>query len=92
MLTIRKAQIEALAEHQRANFRRQLIAHLTSVLEAKGIQMDPQTLHASVERGIADTAGFGFRTEQQVAQWVEIACVELGGFRRDHTPNRRWRF
>ena len=80
VLVIRKAQIEAMADGRRVHFRKRLASHLTSVLAAKGTAMDPERIRASVERGVADAPSFGFRSERHIAQWVETACLELGGF------------
>jgi hypothetical protein len=80
VLLIRKEQMDALANHRRTEFRKRLIAHLTSVLSAKGIAIDVPALAMTVDRGIADAPRFGLTTEKHVALFIEITCLHLGGF------------
>jgi len=82
MLTIRDAQTEALRRHAIVDFQKQLrgrVAELAPNFTAEQVE-------AQVARGMALAAEFHLSREIDVARFVEIVLVHLGGFKEQPLP------
>jgi hypothetical protein len=71
--------MEALNQHRSRDFVTRLTAHLQSLLAGSGVQMSAEELSGSVETGIQEAPRYALTTEKQVARYIEIACLNVGG-------------
>jgi hypothetical protein len=80
MLTIRLEQIKALELHAVHQFRKRLRVHLSGILVPE-IDLD-----RLIERGLSDAPKFYLTAERDVARFVEITGLYLGGFPVGNLP------
>lgn len=80
MLMIRSEQMKAFELDRISQFKARLRARL---VERLGPGADVQR---EIERGLAEAQRFGFSSERDIAQFIEITCVELGCFPEGQLP------
>ena len=79
MLKISREQYTQWQSLTWERFRKQLEAHLGEVQRAAGAESDPQTLEYTVNMGLHECRRFGFRTEAEIARYIEIRAGDYGG-------------
>jgi hypothetical protein len=80
MLTIRANQLSIFESAREREYINRLKRKLES--ELPGLS----NLGGEIERCVSEAAEFGFRSEHEVARFVEITCVCLGGLPPDSLP------
>jgi hypothetical protein len=81
MLVIRREQMGAFEEQRRRNFKQRLAAHIEALLAGNGMHMAAAELRDTIEKGMKAAPDYGLIAERDVARYIEIACVYLGGLR-----------
>jgi hypothetical protein len=80
MLTIRDEQMQAFELDRIHEYQEKLLRHLREVAPECA---EPEK---QIERGMAEGPEFGLSSEKDVARFVEITCVFLGGFPAGRLP------
>jgi hypothetical protein len=80
MLLIRPEQMLAFEQERRHRFESKLASHLQHILSSAGIPFDPDGLPAQIRAGANEAKIYGFASEADVAVFVEITSLYLGGF------------
>jgi hypothetical protein len=71
LLTIRKAQMDALAKGSIRTFERQIIGRLRGSPVAEGLM--PEELHSRVKAGLEAALKYGFVSRSQVERFVGVS-------------------
>ena len=79
MLTIRAEQMRALASHRQADFEKRAHRAAMAALAEHGRRISAEDLLPHVRGGIERGAIFGIVRECDVAEYILILCLYLGG-------------
>src|SRR5215831_4771802 len=88
MVTIRKAQMKALAEDLRSSFRRKLARNLRADLPEETGNLSETQLAAIIEEGIARAARYEVTTERALFLFVYLMVLHTSRF--DEKPDMLW--
>ena len=77
MLTIRREQLEALAEARKRDFERRVRVHLEETQPELHDELGEETVRASIQWGIERALGHGLESEYDIARYID-AMYALG--------------
>lgn len=80
MLRIRNEQMRVFKEAARREFERRIKSHLRAKLHEQHFTFTEESLDEHVRLGLACASELAVRTEADVARFLEIAAILMGGF------------
>lgn len=88
MLTIRKAQMDALASEVVLDFEDRALAHLSQASPEWSAAMDAEQREQFIRHGLRRARKYGFETEFDVMRY--LLAMQALGMRFDESPEHEW--
>jgi hypothetical protein len=86
MLTIRPDQMAAFERASADGFEQRLFTHVHTLLREKGVAVLAPELRARISAAVTQAKEYYFKREIDIANFVEIVIVRLGGFDEKDCP------
>ena len=81
-----QADLDNYSQQRNQEFRNRLAIHLSELLQSQQKQVDMEHLYSQIDKGLKRAKRYLLTTESDIARYLEIMCVRLGGLAAERDP------